>query len=84
MEVVPLDLTTTAYTDAWNRQPDPMERVSDRRPTNEQWVVVAAAWQLAMWSPEQARLGVHPGVRKTKSREEQQWPEPPPMPEIAS
>jgi len=78
-----MDLTT-AYTDAWYRQPDPVERVSDRRPTNEQWVVVAAVWLLAMWSPEQAPGWASALVSgRTKSRKDQPWPEPPPMPEIA-
>ncbi|MFC4009894.1 hypothetical protein ACFOY2_21875 [Nonomuraea purpurea] len=78
-----MDLTT-AYTDAWYRQPDPVERVGDRRPTNEHWVMIAAVWLLAMWSSQQvpgwASILV-PG--RTKSREDRQWPEPPPLPELA-
>lgn len=42
---------TTAHTDAWNRQPDPVERLGDRRLTNEQWVI-AAVWLPATWSPD--------------------------------
>jgi hypothetical protein len=76
---------TTAYTDAWYRQPDPVERMGDRRPTNEQWVLVAAVWLLAMWSPEQAPGWASTLVSgRTKSRQDQQWPEPPPLPEIAN
>jgi hypothetical protein len=83
MEVIPVDLTT-AYIDAWYRQPDPVERVGDRRPTNEQWVLVAAVWLLAMWSPEQAPGWASTLVSgRTKPRQDQQWPEPPPLPEIA-
>ncbi|GAA3469210.1 hypothetical protein [Nonomuraea roseola] len=78
-----MDLTT-AYTDAWHRQPDPVERMGDRRSTNEQWVMIAAVWLLAMWSSEQvpgwASILV-PG--RTKSREDRQWQEPPPLPELA-
>ncbi|GIG91419.1 hypothetical protein [Plantactinospora endophytica] len=75
---------TTAYTDAWYRQPDPMERVGDRRPTNEQWVLVATVWLLAMWSPDHASGWASTLVSgRSKSRRDQQWPEPPPLPEIA-
>ncbi|MCP2329527.1 hypothetical protein HDA40_008034 [Hamadaea flava] len=78
-----MDLTT-AYTDAWHRQPDPVERAGDRRPTNEQWVLVAAVWLLAMWSPDQVpgwASTLVPG--RTKARQDQQWLEPPPLSEIA-
>ncbi|MGC5335069.1 hypothetical protein [Micromonospora sp. DT62] len=75
---------TTAYTDSWYRQPDPVEREEGRRLTNQHWVRVAAVWLLAMWSPEQAAgwtSTVVPG--RTRSRRDQQWPEPPPLTEIA-
>ncbi|MEV6969933.1 hypothetical protein AB0M47_32945 [Hamadaea sp. NPDC051192] len=78
-----MDLTT-AYTDAWHRQPDPVERAGDRRPTNEQWVLVAAVWLLAMWSPDQApgwASTLVPG--RTKARQDQQWPASLPLSEIA-
>ena len=75
---------TTAYTDSWYRQPDPVEREEGRRLTNQHWVRVAAVWLLAAWSPEQAAGWSSTVVSgRTRSRRDQQWPEPPPLTEIA-
>jgi hypothetical protein len=75
---------TTAYTDAWYRPPDPVDRADERRPTDEQWVLVAAVWLLAMWSSQQAPGWASTMVAgRTTSRDDRQWPEPPPLPEIA-
>ncbi|MBB5867313.1 hypothetical protein F4553_000692 [Allocatelliglobosispora scoriae] len=78
-----MDLTT-AYTDSSYRQPDPVQRPADRRPTNEQWVLIAAVWLLSTWSPRPAAAWAPVLVSgRTSSRQDRQWPEPPAAAEIA-
>lgn len=78
-----MDLTT-AYTDSWSGQPGSAEWVGERRPTNEQWVLIAAVWLLATWSAEQRRDWEFTLVTgRVKARQDQQWPHPPPLAEIA-
>ncbi|MEU8119022.1 hypothetical protein AB0C21_09970 [Spirillospora sp. NPDC049024] len=76
-EVVWVELTT-AFTDAWHRQPDPANRPDGRRPSNPQWVLVSALWLLAAWTPETA-----PGwastlvLGKAGDPRDEPWPAPP-------
>ncbi|HEX6686461.1 MAG TPA: hypothetical protein VF062_27060 [Candidatus Limnocylindrales bacterium] len=76
-----MDLTT-AYTDAWLNQPDPVGWPEDRRPGNQEWVLIAAVWLLAMWVPSGGWAAV-PVPGKTKARSDEQWPEPPAPAELA-
>jgi hypothetical protein len=74
---------TTSFTDSWPRQPPP-EALGDRSPAAKQWAAIAALWLLAAWTQ-----GRTPGWRGEvvtgtgAGRAEQQWPAPPPLPELA-
>lgn len=70
-----MDLTT-AYTDAWYRQPDPGEWPASHRPTNRQWVIVAAVWLLATWSRGQRPGWAFTLVPGRPNREGRERPEP--------
>ncbi|HEY0698309.1 MAG TPA: hypothetical protein VGD43_10935 [Micromonospora sp.] len=73
---------TTSYTDSWYRQPAPVP-YSGPAPTPDQWTLIAALWLLAAWTADGT-----PGWRTefatgtTAERSEQQWRQPPPLPEI--